>query len=49
MAALLQQATTPEALNQALRSQYAALGLALPYQGTFDSFMEDKDAVLEFK
>lgn len=49
LAALLQQATTPEALNQALRSQYAALGLALPYQGTFDSFMEDKDAVLEFK
>lgn len=47
--AVLENTTSEDELNVLLRKEYQALGLQLPYSGTFDDFMQDKSSVLEFK
>ncbi len=49
MLALLESAETEEALNIVLVNEYKALGIELPYKGSFDDFMNDSSSVLEFK
>lgn len=49
MMALLERAETEEDLNIVLVSEYKALGIELPYKGSFDDFMNDSSSVLEFK
>lgn len=36
-------------LNLLLHKEYETLGISLPYKGTLDDFMQDKEAKLEFK
>ena len=47
--AMMENTANEEELNVLLRSEYQALGLQLPYSGTFDDFMQDNSSVLEFK
>lgn len=49
MLVMLENTTSEEEFNVLLQNEYQALGLQLPYSGTFDGFMQDKSLVLEFK
>ena len=49
MLAMLETAGSEDELNVMLKNEYKALGLELPYNGTFDSFMNDPSSVLKFK
>lgn len=49
MLTLLESANTEEELNRILINEYHALGISLPYEGTFDDFMNDPSSVLKFK
>lgn len=49
MVQLLESASSEEDLNKILREEYRLLGIELPYKGSFDGFMSDETAVLEFK
>ena len=49
MLVMMEAAQTEDELNVLLRSEYKALGLELPYNGSFDDFMNDTSSVLEFK
>lgn len=49
MLIMLEKANNEDELNIVLRNEYQALGIQLPYEGTFDDFMQDKSSVLEFK
>ncbi|MCM3174396.1 hypothetical protein [Paenibacillus sp. MER 99-2] len=44
----LEQANDAEALNTVLREKLAELGVALPWEGEFDEFMQDKSSRLTF-
>lgn len=45
----IEKANTESELNVLLHEEYVRMGIELPYKGTFDDFMNDKSAVLEFK
>ena len=49
MLLLLEDAESEEELNTILVNEYKAIGISLPYKGTFDDFMNDSFSVLEFK
>ena len=49
MLAMMEAANTEDKLNILLRSEYKVLGLDLPYNGSFNDFMNDTSSVLEFK
>lgn len=44
----LQQAMNEEELNRILKEEYHRIGMELPYQGSFDSFMRNPDTILVF-
>lgn len=44
----LQQTGSEEELNSILKEEYQRVGMELPYQRSFDSFMRDPDTVLVF-
>ncbi len=46
---LIEGAESEESLNAILLNEYKSLGLELPYKGEFDEFMQDNNAVLEFR
>lgn len=45
---MMEAADTEDDLNILLRNEYKSLGLALPYSGDFDDFMNDASSALEF-
>ena len=45
----MQSVSSERQLNDLLNRQFAQLGISKPYQGSFDDFMRDKNACLEFK
>lgn len=47
--AMIEKTSSESELNNLLLSEYKELGLELPYTGTFDDFMNDESAILEFK
>lgn len=49
MLMLLEDAESEEQLNAILINEYKTLGISIPYKGSFDEFMNDSSAVLEFK
>lgn len=49
MVAKLGEVSSEKEMNRLLKEEYEALGLRLPWQGDFDSFMRDKSTKLEFK
>ncbi len=49
MMKLLEEIDDESKLNDVLVQQYEDLGIALPYKGSFEDFMNDESATLEFK
>lgn len=45
----LEMADTEEKMNRMLKTEFVSMGIQLPYKGEFNDFMNDKNAVLEFK
>lgn len=45
----MENTTSEEEINLLLRNEYLAMGLQLPYSGSFDVFMQDSSSVLEFR
>lgn len=49
MILILENSDNEKHLNKLLKEEYRAMGLKLPYDGSFDNFMQDDSLVLEFK
>lgn len=49
LAAMMEKTSSEEDLNIILINEYQALGIPLPYSGSFDDFMNDSSSVLEFR
>lgn len=45
----LENVNNEKDLKVLLKIEYKAMGIALPYQGNFDEFMNDKNSILEFR
>ena len=49
MLEMMEETDNEEELHVLLLNEYKALGIALPYSGSFDDFMKDESSILEFK